>query len=124
MAMGRRRRVLIIEDDQDVREMMAESLGGRCDVTVAADGADALERLTRGRREFDALVVGLEMPRLGGITLLSALRERGIDVPALIVSGMPEAVRRAREAHVDFLSKPFEIANLEAKIDALLRKAS
>jgi CheY-like chemotaxis protein len=116
--------VLIIEDDQDVREMMAELLRERCAVTMAADGADALEMLTRRRRKVDAIVVDLEMPGLGGIALLSDLRERGIDLPALIVSGMPGARRRAREANVDFISKPFEIEGLEAKVDELLRKAS
>jgi CheY-like chemotaxis protein len=122
--MDARRRVLIVEDDQDVREMMTEVLEGGCAVTVAVDGTDALEMLTRRRRKFDALVVDLEMPGLGGIALLSTLRERGIDVPALIVSGVPGAVRRAHEAHADFMAKPFEIETLEAKVGELLQKAS
>ena len=116
--------MLIVEDDQDTREMMAESLEARCAVTVAEDGTEALDMLTRRRRKFDALVVDLEMPRLGGMALLSRLRNRGIDVPAVVVSGMPGAARHAREAHVDFLSKPFEIESLEAKVDELLRRAS
>jgi CheY-like chemotaxis protein len=122
--MGKRRRVLIVEDDRDVREMMTEVLESGCAVTVAVDGKAALEMLTRRRRKFDALVVDLEMPGLGGLALLSSLRERGIDVPALIVSGMPGAVRRAREAHADFMAKPFEIETFEAKVDELLQKAS
>jgi DNA-binding response OmpR family regulator len=116
--------VLIIEDDQDVREMMAELLRKRCAVTMAADGEDALEMLTRQRRKVDAIVVDLEMPGLGGIALLSDLRQRGIDLPALIVSGMPGARRRAREANADFMAKPFEVEGLEAKVEELLRKAS
>jgi CheY-like chemotaxis protein len=122
--MGERRRVLIVEDDQDVREMMTEVLESGCAVTVAVDGTAALEMLTRRRRKFDALVVDLEMPGLGGIALLSRLRERGIDVPALIVFGMLGAVRRAREAHADFMAKPFDIETLEAKVGELLQKAS
>jgi two-component system OmpR family response regulator len=113
-----------VEDDPDTREMMAELLQPHCAVAVAADGTDALELLTRNGRKFDAIVVDLEMPGLGGLALLSDLRRRGLDVPALVVSGAPGARRGAREARADFISKPFEVETLEAKVDELLRKAS
>jgi DNA-binding response OmpR family regulator len=122
--MGGKRRVLIVEDNRDIREMMAELLQSRFNVTLAADGAEALEMLTRHRRKFDAIVVDTDMPELGGFALLSDLRERGLDVPALIVSGAPEARRSAREARADFMAKPFEVEWFEAKVDELLRKAS
>src|SRR5438477_6469950 len=84
-----RQRVLVVEDDPDTREMMAELLQPHCAVAVAADGTDALELLTRNGRKFDAIVVDLEMPGLGGLALLSNLRQRGLNVPALVVSGAP-----------------------------------
>jgi CheY-like chemotaxis protein len=119
-----KQRVLVVEDNQDIREMMAELLEDHCTVVVAADADVALDLLTRQRRKVDAIVVDLEMPGLGGLALLSDLRERGLDVPALVVSGAPGASRRAREARVEFISKPFEVGRLEAKVDELLRKAS
>ena len=110
-------RVLVVEDDEDVREMMAECLRDRCTVSVAQDGPQALQMLTR--QEFDAVVVDLELPGLSGTSLIGELRDRGIQVPTLMVSSAPNALRLAQEAHIDFISKPFDVDQLEAKVEAL-----
>jgi DNA-binding response OmpR family regulator len=71
---------------------------------------------------FDAVVVDLELPKLSGNVLIRELRERGIQVPTLMVSGAPDARIVARHAHTDFISKPFDIDRLEAKVDDLLHE--
>jgi len=95
-----------------------------CAVMVAEDGAQALEILTHHRRKFDALVIDLEMPGLSGTALLEKLDDRGIHIPALIVSGVPDARQRAREVHAAFMSKPFDVDRLEAKVGELLEAPS
>jgi DNA-binding response OmpR family regulator len=122
--MSRRRRVLVVEDDQDIREMMEELLRSHYQVTIAEDGVEALEMLTRNRQKFDALVVDLELPRLSGTDLLQELKSRGVSIPVLVVSGMPEADKRAREARATFIAKPFDVVRLEAKVHDLVLRAS
>jgi DNA-binding response OmpR family regulator len=117
--MGEEGRVLVVEDDQDIREMMAECLRDRCTVSVAEDGTQALQILTR--QKFDAIVVDLELPRLSGSALLRQLLERGIRVPTVMVSGAPDAQRIALETHAAFISKPFDVERLVGKVDELLR---
>ena len=113
-------RVLLVEDDQDIREMMAECLRDSCTVSVAQDGTQALQMVTR--QEFDAIVVDQELPGLSGTSLIGELRNRGIHVPTLMVSGAPNARRLAQEAHADFISKPFDVDQLEAKVEALFHE--
>jgi DNA-binding response OmpR family regulator len=117
-------KVLVVEDDRDVREMIAELLRSSCVVTLAENGTDALKMLTGHRRKFDAVIVDLEMPGGGGVALLSRMRERGMAVPALVVSGMPDANRQATNASADFIAKPFDVEELEGKVRQLLRKVS
>jgi len=100
--------------------MMEECLRGRCLVSHAEDGAQALEMLTHRSRRFDALVVDFEMPDLTGAALLELLHARGIYLPALMVSGMPAASHRAREVQAEFISKPFDLDQFETKVDQLL----
>jgi DNA-binding response OmpR family regulator len=118
--MASKGRVLVVEDNQDIREMMAECLGDSCTVSVAQDGTQALEMLTS--QEFDAIVVDQELPGLSGTSLIGELRDRGIHVPTLMVSGAPNARRLAHEAHTDLMLKPFDVDRLEAKVEALLHE--
>ena len=113
-------RVLLVEDDQDIREMMAECLRDSCTVSVAQDGTQALQMLTR--QEFDAIVLDQELPGLSGTSLIGELRDRGIHVPTLMVSAAPNAWRLAQEARTDFISKPFDVDQLEARVEALFHE--
>jgi DNA-binding response OmpR family regulator len=92
-------------------------------VTVARDGIEALDMLSQPGQKFDALVLDLEMPRLGGTALVEELKSREIKVPTLIVSGRPGARWQARELHADFMSKPFDTEGLEMKVDQLLQQS-
>jgi DNA-binding response OmpR family regulator len=113
-----RHRVLLVEDEPDIREMLRECLRAKCTVRVAEDGIRALQLLSR--QDFDALVVDLELPGLSGFTLVRMLRARGIRTPVLLVSAAPEAQTLARSIRVEFLSKPFDLDLFEAKVARLL----
>jgi DNA-binding response OmpR family regulator len=116
--MHARRRVLVVEDDPDIRAMLAECLRAHYTVRVAADGARALQLLSR--QEFDALVVDLELPVLSGVTLIRMLRERGVSTPVLMVSGSPGARELAHQLDAVFVSKPFDVDEFEVTLDELI----
>jgi DNA-binding NtrC family response regulator len=118
------KRVLIVEDDRDVRELVGECLHDRCTVTLAEDGASALEAIARDPWAFDALVVDLEMPRMDGATLIEELRRREIELPVLILSGTSETRTCARHVRAPFLGKPFDPSRLQLEVDRLLHVAS
>jgi CheY-like chemotaxis protein len=115
------KRVLVVDADRDVRELVGECLQEQCSVTLAADGTEALEAITREPQAFDAVVVDLEIPSMDGTTLIEELRHRDIQLPVLVLSGMPEAPSRARRIHVDYLGKPFDPVHLKHMVDQLLR---
>jgi CheY-like chemotaxis protein len=116
-------RVLVVDDDADNRELIEECLRPNCLVTVAENGAEALDVLGRNRRKFDALVVDLDMPRMDGAELVRELQRREIDIPVLIISGRYDARWQARDVHAAFMSKPFEIESLTERVEQLARGA-
>lgn len=100
--------VLIVDDEPNVRmtfRMALESAG--LDVEEAEDGAAALERLPRSA--CDVVLLDLMMPGMGGMEVLRRLRDRGDEVPVVIVTAhgsIPDAVEAMRLGAIDFLSKP------------------
>jgi two-component system response regulator TctD len=116
-------RVLVVEDDPDIRELIGECLRNRFRVTLAEDGARALALLGQAHQDFGAIVLDLEMPRLTGTNLLKELRSREIRVPVLILSGTPDARRRAKEVGAEFMPKPFEVEQLQQKVEHLVDAA-
>ncbi|BDG08756.1 response regulator [Anaeromyxobacter paludicola] len=106
-----RLRVLLVEDDDDLREITAECLGMEGFETDAArDGLDALERLQADPLPH-ALVLDLVMPRMGGLELLERMRasSRLAGIPVVVVTGTPPATRPAAEA---LLQKPVDFGQL------------
>ena len=118
-------RILVIEDDRRLASMLAEILDAEgYDVTLAHDGQRALhEGLTRS---FDVLLLDRGLPGLEGLDVLGRLRGRGVLTPVLVLSalGTPadrvEGLDRGAE---DYLSKPFDMAELLARLRALRRRS-
>lgn len=119
-------RILVVEDDRRLASMLQELLQGEgYVVSVARDGQTALHR---GLTEpFDAIVLDRGLPVLEGLDVLGRLRSRGTMTPTLVLSalGNPgdrvEGLDRGAE---DYLTKPFDIDELLARIRALLRRHS
>ncbi len=119
-------RILVVEDDRSLASMLQELLQGEgYVVSVARDGQTALHR---GLTEpFDAIVLDRGLPVLEGLDVLGRLRSRGTMTPTLVLSalGNPgdrvEGLDRGAE---DYLTKPFDIDELLARIRALLRRHS
>jgi DNA-binding response OmpR family regulator len=116
-------RVLVVEDDDDIAEVLRRSLRLEgYDVRLAGDGAQALDESSLF--EPDAVVLDLGLPRLDGIEVCRRLRAEG-DVPILILTardGVDARVEGLDTGADDYLVKPFERQELLARLRALLRR--
>ncbi|MDA8349435.1 MAG: response regulator transcription factor [Pseudomonadota bacterium] len=117
-------RILLVEDHQAIREMIADHLRER---GFAIDAFDRGERALAGARiaPVDAVVLDLGLPDMDGMQLLSALRALQPQVPAVIVTardGMEERLLGLNSGADDYIVKPFNLLELEARLRAVLRR--
>jgi CheY-like chemotaxis protein len=118
---GDEQRILVVDDDTDVREVIATALAG-CGFVVetAVDGQDALLRLPA---RFCLVVADVQMPRLGGLDLIRALRARGFALPVVLMTGAETRdLRTAAESYGAraCLPKPVSMDDLVWTIDCAL----
>lgn len=117
-------RLLVVEDDTDLRSLLRRGLGEEgFAVTTAADGATALAAV---RTPPDALVIDIGLPDADGRDLCQALRARGIVAPVLFLTARDAITDRLSGFSVggdDYLTKPFHFGELVARLRALLRRA-
>ncbi len=120
------RRILVIEDDRETAEQLAESLTGNgYAVDVARDRSSGLAKAKS--RPYTAITIDRLLPDGDGIGVIQRLRDQNIQTPALILSALGEIddrVRGLRAGGDDYLVKPFAIAELLARIEALLRRSN
>lgn len=117
-------RILIVEDDRDLARMLQELLDSEgYTTTLARDGQRALhEGLTSN---FDVLLLDRGLPVIDGLSVLTKLRERGVITPALVLSALGNPADRVEgldRGAEDYLSKPFDLDELLARLRALLRR--
>lgn len=118
--------VLIVEDEQHLADGLRFNLEAEgYTVETMGDGESALADLLIERRQFDALVLDIMLPGKDGFQVAAELRAAGNFVPILMLTarGRPEDVLRGFESGADdYLPKPFELAVLIARLNALLRR--
>src|SRR6187397_139899 len=119
-----RPRVLVVDDDRSVRDSLRRSLefNGYA-VSLASDGAEALASIAG--HAPDALVIDVMMPRLDGIETTKALRSAGNDLPILVLTARDAVGDRVEGLDAgadDYLTKPFALQELLARLRALLRR--
>ncbi len=119
-------RVLVIEDDRDISHFVARGLRESGHTPeIAADGETGLEMARAGG--FDILVVDRMLPERDGLSVIQTLRAEGNRTPVLILSALGEVddrVKGLKAGGDDYLTKPFALAELLARIEALGRRAS
>jgi len=119
-------RVLLVEDDGALRDTLLQALRqAGYGVDHVADGRAADSALATGT--YDLAVLDLGLPHLDGIEVLRRARERQDRTPVLVLSardGIDERVLGLRAGADDYLTKPFALRELEARIDALVRRAA
>jgi two-component system response regulator MprA len=117
-------RLLVVDDDPDVRDSLGRAL--RCagyTVSTVVNGADALASVTRS--PVDLIVLDMLMPVMDGLDTCRRLRGRGDATPVLMLTardGMDELVSGLDSGDDDYLVKPFALRELQARIRALLRR--
>ncbi len=117
-------RVLVADDDPDLLESLAVSLvDAGAEVVRATTGADLLE-LVAEDAAFDLVITDISMPWITGLQVASSMREAGLDVPLIVMTGLsdeslPERVRALGE-RVTLLRKPFDVKQFEAAVAVTL----
>jgi len=118
-------RILLVEDDPRLADMLAEYLGqAGFRVTVAPLGATALERLAGA--EYEAVVLDLMLPDMDGLDICRQLRTQS-DTPVLMLTARGEPIDRILGLELgadDYLPKPFQPRELLARLRAILRRGS
>ena len=117
-------RLLIVEDEVGIRVAIEDSLRvAGYEIETANDGEAALQLASEGG--FDAIILDLILPLMDGIDVCQKLRERGIDTPVLMLTARAELKDTLRGFSVgadDYLTKPFEVLELLARIRAVLHR--
>jgi DNA-binding response OmpR family regulator len=118
--------ILIVEDDDAIATGLALNLklAGRS-TSIARDGDDAIEQTTR--EEFELVLLDINLPKRNGLEVLASLRAADNVVPVIVLSardGEYDKVAALRLGADDYVTKPFALAELLARIDAVLRRAS
>ena len=119
-------RLLLVEDNRELADWLARTLRqAQYTIDVVHDGEDAEHALAFG--EHALVILDLSLPRLGGLEVLKGLRARGDRVPVIVLTANASLEGRVRGLDAgadDYLAKPFEIEELEARIRAQLRRAN
>jgi two-component system OmpR family response regulator len=117
---------LIIEDDRTIADFVARGLReAGFVVDQVADGEEGLEAAVADG--YDVVIVDLMLPRRDGLSVIDELRRRGRSTPVLILSArrsVDDRVRGLQAGGDDYLTKPFAFAELLARVQALVRRAS
>jgi CheY-like chemotaxis protein len=113
-------RILVAEDDEAVGALVARALNqDGHDVTLAADGAEALDRLTDAQGGFDLLLTDIKMPVMDGIALALATARDHPDIMILLMTGYADQRERAHGLDAlihDVLAKPFTLQDLKTSV--------
>ncbi len=119
-------RILIAEDDPIIADGLCRSLrGSGYAVDRAANGVDADTALLANT--YDLLILDLGLPKMSGLEVLKRLRGRGSALPVLILTALDGTSDRVRGLDLgadDYMVKPFELPELEARVRALTRRSS
>ncbi len=115
---------LLIEDDTEAARFLVKGLrDSGYTVEHAAEGRAGLAQATSG--QFDIVITDRMLPHLDGLAIIEAMRGRGIATPVLVLSalgGVDDRVRGLKAGGDDYLTKPFALTELLARVEALLRR--
>jgi two-component system, OmpR family, alkaline phosphatase synthesis response regulator PhoP len=117
--------ILLVEDESALRMTLGDRLRKEgYGVTCAVDGEEGLDKATHG--DFDAIVLDVMLPRLDGFGVCRRLREGGVATPILMLTARADTAEKVSGFALgadDYVTKPFKMPELVARIAALLRRA-
>jgi two-component system, OmpR family, alkaline phosphatase synthesis response regulator PhoP len=118
-------RILLVEDEEALRMTLADRLQSEgYFVECAADGAEGLRKATQHR--FDLITLDLMLPRKNGFDVCRDIRNAGMVVPIIMLTARGQVVDKVLGLKIgadDYLTKPFDMMELMARVEALLRRA-
>ena len=124
MSEGTGPRVLLVDDEEKFLEVLSQRLGTRgIDAETSTSGEEALVKIKN--KNFDAIVLDVMMPGLGGIETLKRIRKENPEVQIIMLTGrgsVDKAVEAMKEGAIDFLEKPADINTLLDKISKAKEK--
>jgi two-component system OmpR family response regulator len=119
-------KILVVEDEPQLGEQIVSSLEQNGWIAeLSQDGIDALYRATS--EQWQVIILDLGLPKLDGLTVLNGIRDEGINTPVIILSARNTLSQRVEGLNAgadDYLTKPFELPELVARIRAQLRRSS
>ncbi|MES1173125.1 MAG: response regulator [Myxococcales bacterium] len=124
-AIRSKKRILIVDDESDSSDILAQFLGAQYDVIVARDGLQGIEQAARHRP--DLIISDVSMPKLGGLDMARVIRVRhGLRAPIIFVSGKdsPKDIIAAITAGArHYLTKPVDLQDLKKRVVRALEQS-
>jgi two-component system alkaline phosphatase synthesis response regulator PhoP len=118
-------RILLVEDEEDLRMTLTDRLRSESyEIDCAEDGEAGLRRATDGA--YDLIILDIMLPRKNGFDVCRDLRQAGLITPVLMLTARGQTVDKVVGLKLgadDYLTKPFEVIELLARIEAILRRA-
>jgi len=119
-------KILLVEDEQKLADALAKGLAHEgYTADIIGDGKKALTRISLHRNDYDLIILDLMLPSMDGLEICRQVREMNITIPILILTARAETdtkVKLLLSGADDYLVKPFSFAELNARIQALLRR--
>lgn len=116
-------KLLLIEDDREIATALCHVLAPVYDVTLMGSGKGGLEQARSGR--YKLIILDLNLPDMNGLEVCKSLREEGCDIPILILTGQSQIMDKIRLLDAgadDYLTKPFSLGELKARLRVLQRR--
>jgi DNA-binding NtrC family response regulator len=116
-----RRRILLVDDEQDILDILHEHFAKECDVETAADGMTALA-IVRARRP-DVIFLDINMPGINGVDVLKSVKELDATIPVLMITANADnalAAEAIKRGAFSYVPKPFDLKYLNHLVAAAL----
>ncbi len=118
-------RLLLVDDDRNIARALALALRNTYAVDIVGNGEQAVAQANTER--YSMVILDLNLPDISGLDVCRQLRDRGIDWPILVLTGESEILTKINLLDAgadDYLTKPFSLGELKARLRALLRNSS
>lgn len=119
-------KILIIEDEENLAKLLKKGLEGHgYAVDFLTNGEEGLKRIEYNFKDYDLFIIDWMLPKISGLGICKAIRERGINTPVIALTAKADTESKIEMLDAgadDYITKPFEFGELEARIRALVRR--